>query len=292
MSPSNLSFFLALPSFHLSHLSPNILFFLFSVPNYRQQHVFFHSITAPIVDPSMSTSDPVDPSAHSAIMPMAKKHQQSSDMAAVSPPSTSWSEKVENLIALSRQLFQSPICHSAPENSTVDIDRKYESTSYPACSRLLMKNTLQEKSMEKALKRNSAYKERVIIKQITREREIRIARTSATSTQPLQAVPFSRIVIFMRKSHRLCRACGGIPTSQKASPPNICWGCSRAFICFLCAEIGGADNASSSKGSCLSCGRVLHSQKTPRVTVCATCNRTFACFKCMMPIQFFNFVIM
>lgn len=80
--------------------------------------------SAPAVDPSVSTPSPVYPYVHSAILPTLKKHHQNSDIAANCPSSISRSENVEDLFAISEQLFQSLGRQDAPTSSTVDIDGK------------------------------------------------------------------------------------------------------------------------------------------------------------------------
>lgn len=238
---------------------------------------------SPPAPDSVATSKPQPASSSNGVPLQPTSSSSRAPSAPSSPPSAPRPESVEDLIALSQQLFQSPEQHNAPDVSAVNSAEKDGSESTPRQLTPSDERRIQ-KNKEEALKRKRAFNERMKLEQANRERVAKVARTTVTSAQPSQFALISKPVTFLGKTHRLCKACGGIPTLQKRSVPNICRDCNRAFICFVCAEIGATSIPSSSKHPCSSCGRVPFSQQAPRVKVCPTCNRAFVCFKCMMPI--------
>lgn len=189
MSPSNLSFSLASPFFHSPHLLSNVLF-LSSVTNHHRQLFFILSITGIgcwAVNFYIRSSRSFCSFSNSA---EAQRVSKNSEIVQESSSSTSRLESVEDLTAISQQIFKFPCRRSAPISSTVYVDGRDGSFLSPRLITLADEERVA-KNKKEVLKWKRAYDERVRMEQVSWERAIKVAHRPATSTPPSEVMFFS-----------------------------------------------------------------------------------------------------
>lgn len=143
--------------------------------------------------------------------PKRKKHHPK--VAYLSKPLASRPKSLKDLIAISRQLFQS-VSHQSNLRSSVAKNNGKDGSSLTTCQLKPAGRHCIAENNKKALEQKTAYNERVRMDHVSHEREAKVVRTTAISAQPSKSIMFSRAVTFMGTTHQLCKACGEISTLQ------------------------------------------------------------------------------